>query len=501
MNKIYSTHDNHDPKKLSRLSREGKLRRIYQGIYTDNLDMPLEKVIYNHWMQVVSHIVPSGILSFRTAHELRPTPFESQFIVFLTSSYNKTVTLPGLVIKIIKGNHTSFCEPIIPQLNSTNLPRTLLENLSTVRGVRYRGIKTIGKENVERVLATLLQRHDEAYLNHLRDEAKDISKKLNYHREFDQLNSIIGALLSTSSIDELSNQYAKSIARSEPFDINRITLFEKLASYLKKCQLVTRNYTFSMVSFRNIAFFESYFSNYIEGTQFLIDEAEDITFQGKEINHRHEDSHDVQAHFLLSNDYTEISITPRTAEELLSLLKNRHHYLMSARSDKQPGIFKDKPNQAGNTLFVEPKNVIGTLCHGFDIYQTLEEGFPRSLFMHFMISEVHPFIDGNGRLSRVMMNAELVKHELFKIIVPTVHRDNYLNGLRLATRDGNFHIYTKVLDQAHAYTASVDWQLYGEAREKIENDFADKTPDEGLPTFNRVLRKLTLSDIPLQSTT
>ena len=31
------------------------------------------------------------------------------------------------------------------------------------------------------------------------------------------------------------------------------------------------------------------------------------------------------------------------------------------------------------------------------------------IFMMFMISEIHPFLDGNGRLARVMMNAELVK--------------------------------------------------------------------------------------------
>ena len=33
--------------------------------------------------------------------------------------------------------------------------------------------------------------------------------------------------------------------------------------------------------------------------------------------------------------------------------------------------------------------------------------------MQFLISEVHPFDDGNGRLSRIMMNAELVKSSLF----------------------------------------------------------------------------------------
>jgi hypothetical protein len=42
------------------------------------------------------------------------------------------------------------------------------------------------------------------------------------------------------------------------------------------------------------------------------------------------------------------------------------------------------------------------MCHALD------HPFKRAAFMLFLISEVHPFIDGNGRVARVMMNAELV---------------------------------------------------------------------------------------------
>lgn len=40
--------------------------------------------------------------------------------------------------------------------------------------------------------------------------------------------------------------------------------------------------------------------------------------------------------------------------------------------------------------------------------------------MKFLISEIHPFNDGNGRLARIMMNAELVAENEEKIIIPTV---------------------------------------------------------------------------------
>lgn len=159
--------------------------------------------------------------------------------------------------------------------------------------------------------------------------------------------------------------------------------------------------------------------------------------------------------------------------------------LMRERPDKKPGMFKDKNNKAGNTKFVDKSEVVGTLKAAFEYLAYLEPGIARALYTQFVLSEVHPFMDGNGRLSRIMMNAELVKEDHCKIIVPTVHRDNYLNGLRLASRDKQFKTYCKTLDHAQAYTASIHWQDYGVAREKIEKDCADNLADEGLHSQHR----------------
>ena len=52
----------------------------------------------------------------------------------------------------------------------------------------------------------------------------------------------------------------------------------------------------------------------------------------------------------------------------------------------------------------------------------------------FTISEIHPFLDGNGRMARVMMNAELVKEDQAKILIPTVYRDDFILALRKMTR-------------------------------------------------------------------
>jgi fido (protein-threonine AMPylation protein) len=494
MNKLLFSLDSNTAKKLAGLAKQKIIRRLYQGIYTDNLTDSLEKIVKNHWMQIIPYIISNGILSFRTAVDLKPTPYQKGLdIVFITSSYVKTIKLPGLILKVYKGNHKAYCEQLLPNLAKSNVPRMLLENLTTVKSVNLKGIKTIGTLGVEKYLARELQFQDEKRLNQIRDEAKQIALDLGYKNEYNKLVQIISALLSTNDPTFLQSPYAKSVAKKEPYDENRLRSFENLSIYLQKCLFKKRSYSFTTNSFRNLSFFESYFSNFIEGTEFIIDEAEDIVFKGVEINQRHADSHDILANFYLSNDYAEMNKIPLNATEFLNILKARHAYLMKERPEKQPGEFKNKPNRAGNTHFVEPTEVIGTLTNAFEIYRLLNEGLPKALFMHYLVSEVHPFNDGNGRLSRIMMNAELVKAGLIKIIVPTVCRENYLGGLRRASRDQHFHTYCKVIDQLQAYTESISWAGYSEAREKIEFDNANKTPDEGLPIFNRALRTLALS--------
>ena len=107
-------------KQLSRLNRQKKIRKISHGLYVDDLDASLEKLIQSNWMDIVSHVVSKGILSYRTAVELKPIPFENKTIVFVTSSYTKTIQLPGLIIKVLSGNQADYLEQVLPTLARSN---------------------------------------------------------------------------------------------------------------------------------------------------------------------------------------------------------------------------------------------------------------------------------------------------------------------------------------------------------------------------------------------
>lgn len=242
-------------------------------------------------------------------------------------------------------------------------------------------------------------------------------------------------------------------------------MFEKLFAALQQTEVVKRpDRNNTKRAFDNTAFFESYFSNYIEGTIFEVEEALQIIQTQKPIPARDEDSHDILATYQLVSNRTEMNITPGSAAQLIDIMQYRHKVLLSARPNKQPGAFKDRNNRAGETMFVDYRFVKGTLKKGFEYYAALTSPFAKAVFMMFMISEVHPFLDGNGRLARIMMNAELVKGGEAKIIIPTVYRIDYLTALRRLTRQGDPAVFIKMMQRAHEFSENID----GEDRDALQ---------------------------------
>ena len=178
-------------------------------------------------------------------------------------------------------------------------------------------------------------------------------------------------------------------------------------------------------SFALQAFYEAYFSNYIEGTTFTVDEARSIVFEGRPIPNRAADSHDVLGTYQLVSDPEEMTRLASNPDQFLELLLARHTTVMCGHPDIA-GAFKTKPNQAGQTLFVSPELVAGTLAEGWRRLEQLDTAWERAVYTMFLVPGVHPFTDGNGRVARVMMNAELVTGKQTKSIVPTGYRSEYL---------------------------------------------------------------------------
>lgn len=220
--------------------------------------------------------------------------------------------------------------------------------------------------------------------------------------------------------------------------------------------------------------------NFIEGTEFTLDEAVCIVYWDCVPAGRSEDAHDIVGTLRIVNDPDEMSRVAASPDDFVTLLRSRHAMVMAGCPDKHPGEFKERANQAGSILFVDPHLVHGTLTEGYQRLADFDTAWERSVFAMFVVSEVHPFDDGNGRVARIMMNAELTAADQMRTIIPTVFRDDYLGALRRLSREDDPSVLIKALRYANDWTARIDFSDLDGARDQMTTTNAFELAEEGV---------------------
>lgn len=478
---IFATSDLAESKQLSKLVKQGAIRKIAPKIYTSNFTDATEELIKRNIFMILGRLYPKAVISHRSAFEFAPTQSGD---IFLTYTYTKNISFPGVTVHLMEGKAGLEEDvPFIEGLYASQRERAFLENMQVSRKSGTES-KTLPRKEIKEKLEQFIRINGNEAVNALRDRARELSKLLDMEPEFEKLNNIISALLSTRSSDILTSPLAAARAFGFPYDPNRIELFNALyVSLLKSDFEPLPNKNTTDIAYSNFAFFESYFSNYIEGTRFEVDEARKIIETNKPMPARNDDSHDVLGTYYIVSNRKEMSIAPMSPEELIKILQYRHRVMLASRKSKMPGEFKDKNNFAGDTTFVDFNLVKGTLIKGFDYYNTLISSVAKAIFMMFMISEIHPFLDGNGRIARVMMNAELSKAGESKIIIPNVFRDDYLLALRKLTRQREPEIFIKAMLRVRKFSSMIYGEDFNAMREFLNSTNAFSDSNETILKF------------------
>jgi hypothetical protein len=466
-------------KRTSEAVATGRARKIGPRLYTGNMTDEPEVVVRRNLWPAVSLLAPGTVIGYRSAIEMAPA---ADGTVFLTGAKrNRQVRLPGLVLRLIQGPGPLEGDQPLFNLHIASRPRALLEVLkpSRARATVARGLpRALVEEELERELRLA----GEARLNRIRDQARLLAPHLAAEAEFRVLDGIVGALLGTRE-SALTAPAAIARVAGEPYDAARLDRFQSLHAALVRWIPTPRpDPLTSDAEFTNIAFFDAYFSNFIEGTRFEVDEARGIALEGKIPATRPADAHDILGTYRLVAGRTAMGRGARDFpdfDRFLSALQRAHAEVLSARPDKRPGELKAVVNVAGETTFVAPELVRGTLRQGFELARSMEAPFARAVAMMFIISEVHPFNNGNGRIARAFMNAELVSGGERRILIPTVYRDEYLTGLRVHTRQGHPDPLIKTLDFAQEYAARIDFSDYDRALAVLRETRAFEEPRIG----------------------
>ena len=456
---IFASDKPSEAKMISHKESKGTIRKIAPRLYTTNMIDSPENIVKRNLISILGWRFPGCVISHQSASSLRPT---TKGNLYLTYKFTRRITdFPGLTLNLLEGYEhlESDIKLGSAEVYASSEERWMLEVLQPARRGKDGESKGLPVGEVEARLDAMIRAGGEQRINRFRDNARNVSKQLGLEKEFNILSAIVSALLNTHSSSVLTTTEGIARAAGEPMDPARIPIFEALYDELNGRYFPDmRDENKSEEAFRMFSFFESYFSNYIEGTEFEIGEAKQIVDTGISVPRRTEDSHDILGTFKILSNRQEMTRFPQTESEFINILRYRHSVLLEGRPNCNPGSFKTMKNRAGNTEFVSPELVEGTLKYGFRMYRNLREPFARAIFMMLLCSEVHPFSDGNGRVSRVMMNSELVSAGQIRIIVPTVYREDYLLALRRLSRAQDPKPFISVMEKLQHFSSN----LWGE---------------------------------------
>lgn len=434
---------------ISRAVKAGKLRKLAPKLYTDDLTSPAADVVRRHRLEIAAHFYPRAVISHRSAIEGGVSP-GGKLHLTLPQAFAPIRELPGLEIRLWRGpgpQPDDIRTPVQGEhevIYTASQHRAVLENLQIARARGDDEAKTLSVEELEHWLDRHLRIYGLSWLETLRQKAAIFATQPGWTREQKQLDALAMALQGRPSAYRLSTDLARSRASGHPYDPERIRLFRHLHARLATATFAELPRP-AVAELELRAFWEAYFSNFIEGTKFTVDEARVIVYDQDPARaleqKRPDDAHDIRETYRLIVDPNISGEVPRDVPQLLDLLKRRHARMMASRLAIEPGVFKKKNNEFGARVFVAPELVTETLARGWAPMRDLPSPTARALYALFFVAEVHPFNDGNGRICRLGMNAELEAAGQARLILPTSLRTDYLAVLEALTLRGDADLY------------------------------------------------------------
>jgi Fic family protein len=184
----------------------------------------------------------------------------------------------------------------------------------------------------------------------------------------------------------------------------------------------------------------TYHSNAIEGNTLTLKETkvvlEGITIGGKSL----------REHFEVINhkeaiDYVEELVQTRAPLSEWQI-KSIHHLVLKNVDNKNAGAYRQEnvlisgaTHRPPNFISIQP--AMNTLMTWYENASDLH-AIERAARLHVDFVGIHPFVDGNGRTSRLLMNFELIRSGYLPVIIPVENRFNYYDALDMAHTTDNY---------------------------------------------------------------
>ena len=206
----------------------------------------------------------------------------------------------------------------------------------------------------------------------------------------------------------------------------------------------------------------TYNSNHIEGSRLTHDQTRYI-FETNTIGVE-KDVLNVDDVIETANHFRCIDMIIDNAKAVLTekFIKELHLILKSGTSDSRKdwfavGDYKKIPNEVGGMDTALPEEVADKMKTLLTEYNGKEEkNFEDILDFHVKFERIHPFQDGNGRVGRLIMFKECLKHNIVPFIIEDDLKMFYYRGLKEWNREKGYLMDTCLTAQDR-YKAYLDY--------------------------------------------
>jgi Fic family protein len=191
----------------------------------------------------------------------------------------------------------------------------------------------------------------------------------------------------------------------------------------------------------------AYTSNAIEGNTLTRKEtelaiSEDITGGSKPIKDYIEAKNHAAAYELI------LDAIANNAPVDVNLVLSLHKQILTGIDNKNAGIYRNvRVRIAGSNVIFPNYMKVPELMLEFNKWLKTNESdaVHKSIDAHFRLVSIHPFIDGNGRTGRLLMNMILMKSGYAPIIIRKIDRRRYLAALEKYQAAGDGDAYEKFM--------------------------------------------------------
>ena len=121
-------------------------------------------------------------------------------------------------------------------------------------------------------------------------------------------------------------------------------------------------------------------------------------------------------------------------------IKQLHYLLYQKIDDQQAGKYRKQRVFLSGSRYPlpDPKKVPGLMnemCSNFSKWKKSNHPVAYAAVIHKELEFIHPFVDGNGRVGRLIMNLALLQAGYVVTIIPPVRRPDYISLLEKAHTD------------------------------------------------------------------